>query len=149
MKDYGIIPPFYDDTYRKDIEKATNGKELSDRLKIAINMSCDYYFSNPEDTSLILLHYYNYTLELNDVDVKFDIADAIQNIAFSMGLVDNENGVSPLAKAKVMAVVLSLISFIGGEKHLREIIGTGKEKYREVVKEVLNFILIPAFAKGL
>lgn len=131
----------------KTIDKVSRGKKLSERIEIAINMSCDYYFSHPEATSLLLLHYYNYTLELTDIDVKFDIVDALKNIAFSMGLVENKEGVSVLDKAKVMAVVLSLFSFIGGEKHLRQMIGAGKGEYREVVKEVLKFILIPAFVK--
>ena len=131
----------------KKIEKITRGKILKERLEIAINTCCDYYFSNPETTSLVLLHYYHYTLELNEIDVKFDIADAIKNIAFSMGLVEENDGVSVQVKAKVMAVVLSLFSFIAGEKHLREIIGAEEKEYREVIKEVLKFILIPAFAQ--
>ena len=132
----------------KSIERVIKGKSLKERLEVAINMCCDYYFSNPETTSLILLHYYGFSLELNEIDVKFDIADAIKNIAYSMGLVEDRDGVSVQAKAKVMAVVLSLFSFIGGEKHLREIIGAEKEEYREVVKDVLKFILIPAFVQN-
>ncbi len=131
-----------------NIEKIISGKKLSERLEVAINMTCDYYFSNPETTNLILMHYYNYSLALNEIEVEFNIADIIKNIAFSMGLIENKEGISVKAKANVIAVILSLFSFISGEKHLSEVIGAEKEEYREVVKDVLKFILIPAFVRS-
>ncbi len=132
----------------RGIERVIVGKPLSERLEIAINNSCDYYFSNPETTSLILLHYYNYSLASTEIDAQYDMSDALGNIACSMGLAHNKNDITVQAKTKVMAVILSLFSFIAGQKHLRKVIGAGSKEYQEVVKETLKFILIPAFIQN-
>ncbi|MBU0993253.1 MAG: TetR/AcrR family transcriptional regulator [Proteobacteria bacterium] len=128
-----------------EIETIIKGKPLSTRLEIAINMCCDFYFDYPESTSLVLSHYNSDALSQPDKSVKLDIADAITDIAFSMGLVPHKSNVSLQVKMKVMAVILSLFSFIAGEKHIRQMLGADNQEYREVVKETLRFILIPAF----
>ena len=69
------------------------------------------------------------------------VGDTIQNLAVTA------TGYVIAINEDTVVYTKAVGSFIGGEKHLREIIGTGKEEYREVVKEVLNFILIPAFSK--
>jgi AcrR family transcriptional regulator len=128
-------------------EAVIKGKPLSKRLEIAINMGCDHYFDHPELTSLVLSHYNSDTLSKDDKDVKLDIADAVTSIAFSMGLVSNTASVNLQVKMKVMAVMLSLFSFIAGEKHIRHMLGADDNEYRELVKETLRFILIPAFIR--
>ncbi|OQX60921.1 MAG: hypothetical protein B5M56_10355, partial [Desulfococcus sp. 4484_241] len=55
--------------------------------------------------------------------------------------------ITPEAKARVMAMVLSLFGFISGEPFLRPILDVEKERYAKIVKETLKFILIPAFSQ--
>ena len=128
-----------------NIESVIRGKPLSKRLEIAINLSCDYYFDHPEATSLVLSHYNSDALSKSDDDMQFDIGHAITNIAYSMGLITYKANMNTQVKMKVMAVLLSLFSFIAGEDHIRQMLEVDTGEYREVVKETLRFILIPAF----
>ncbi len=130
----------------KKIEKVIHGKPLPERLEIAINMSCDYLFQNPEITNLILLNYFTNTHNGDAPD--FNFIDIIAGIAISMGLAMDKSKITKQAKARVMAVMLSLFNFIAGERFLSPIIGAEAEEYLSVVKETLNFILIPAFIQG-
>ena len=130
-----------------DIESIIRGKPLSKRLEIAINLSCDYYFDHPEATSLVLSHYNSDALSKSNDDMQFDIGYAITNIALSMGLITYKANMNTQVKMKVMAVLLSLFSFIAGEDHIRQMLEVGTEEYREVVKDTLRFILIPAFIR--
>ena len=130
----------------KNIEKVIHGKPLHERLEIAINMSCDYLFQNPEITNLILLNYF--TNSQNGDTPNFNFIDIIADIAISMGLAMDKKKITKQAKARVMVVMLSLFNFIAGKKFLSPIIGAESEEYLSVVKETLNFILIPAFIQG-
>ncbi len=129
-----------------EIEKIIHGKPLSERLKIAIDMTCDYYFSTPEVTNLVLLNYF--TKPRDEITFDFDIIKIISSIAVSMGLAIKQEQITMEAKARVLAVMIALFNFIAGEKYLRPIIGAGPEEYLGVIKETLKFILVPAFSKG-
>jgi AcrR family transcriptional regulator len=130
----------------KNIEKVIHGKPLRKRLEIAINMSCDYLFQNPEITNLILLNYFTNSQNITPPD--FNFIDIISGIAISMGLAMDKDKITKQTKARVMAVMLSLFNFIAGKKFLIPIIDAESEEYLHVVKETLNFILIPAFIQG-
>jgi AcrR family transcriptional regulator len=127
----------------KRIEKIIHGKPLTNRLEIAINESCDYLFKNPEITNLILLNYF--TRPKGKDIAEFHFIDILTGIAISMGLAMDKDKITKQAKARVMAVMLSLFNFIAGKKYLSPIIGAESQEYLDVVKETLNFILIPAF----
>ncbi|RPJ79172.1 MAG: TetR/AcrR family transcriptional regulator [Deltaproteobacteria bacterium] len=129
----------------KRIEKIIHGKPLPSRLEIAINESCDYLFKNSEITNLILLNYF--TKPKGKDIVEFHFIDIITGIAISMGLAMDKDKITKQAKARVMAVMLSLFNFIAGKKYLSPIIGAESQDYLNVVKETLNFILIPAFVQ--
>jgi hypothetical protein len=55
--------------------------------------------------------------------------------------------VSVQAKARIMAVWNSVLNFISGENFFRPMMDVDHETYRQVVKETLKFILVPAFVK--
>ena len=127
----------------KRIEKIIHGKPLPERLEVAINESCDFLFENPEITNLILLNYF--TRPKGKDIAEFHFIDIITGIAISMGLAMDKDKITKQAKARVMAVMLSLFNFIAGKKFLCPIIDAEDQDYLDVVKETLNFILIPAF----
>lgn len=129
----------------KRIEKVIHGKPLPNRLEIAINESCDYLFKNSEITNLILLNYF--TKPKGKDIAEFHFIDIITGIAISMGLAMDKDKITKQAKARVMVVMLSLFNFIAGKKYLSPIIGAESQDYLNVVKETLNFILIPAFVQ--
>jgi len=130
----------------KTIEQAVHGQSLTHRLEVAIDEMCDYLFDNIEVTRLILFSSFMRSRE-TDEDLGVAISDYISNIAVAMGLAMDKRAITATAKARVMAMVLSLFSFTSGENFLRPILSVDAEEYVEVVKETLKFILIPAFTR--
>jgi AcrR family transcriptional regulator len=128
------------------IEDATSGKSLSIRLEIALDMMCDYLFSHPEVSNLILFGYFNKTDHGVTLDIK--IASYISNIAVAMGLAEDRSRVSAEAKARILAVWNTVLNFISGESAFRPMLKTNRAEYVRVVKETLKFILVPAFTTG-
>jgi AcrR family transcriptional regulator len=126
-----------------EVEKNVRGLSLTKRLEIAIDMMCDYLFSHPEVSNLILFGYFNKTRHGVTLDLR--MSEYISNIAFSMGLSNDKANVSIQAKSRILAVWNTVLNFISGESFFRPLLDTDHENYMQVVKETLKFILVPAF----
>ena len=126
-----------------DVEENVSGKSLPSRLEISIEMICDYLFSHPEISNLILFGYFNKTRHGVTLDIKFP--EYISNIAVAMNLATDKKNVSVQAKARILAVWNTVLNFISGESFFRPMLNTDHPEYIAVVKETLKFILVPAF----
>lgn len=127
----------------KEVERTVSGKSLKDRFAISIDMMCDYLFSHPEISNLILFGYFSKTHHGVTMDLK--IAENIANIAVAMQLAEDRKNVSIEAKARILAVWNTVLNFISAEDFFRPMLQTNHEDYAKVVKETLKFILVPAF----
>ena len=125
------------------VEKTVSGKPLKDRLEVSIDMMCDYLFSHPEVSNLILFGYFSKTRHGVTMDIK--IPQYISNIALAMELAADKKTVTVEDKARILAVWNTVLNFISGEDFFRPMLKTGHENYVNVVKETLKFILVPAF----
>ncbi len=126
-----------------EVERKVSGKSLKDRLEVSIDMMCDYLFSHPEVSNLILFGYFSKTRHRVTMDIK--IPEYISNIAVAMQLAADKKTVSVEAKARILAVWNTVLNFISGESFFRPMLKTNHENYVKVVKETLKFILVPAF----
>jgi AcrR family transcriptional regulator len=131
------------ETQFKIIEKKARGKNLAERLDIAIDIMCDYLHQAPEVSNLLLLGYFSKSR--TDVSLDEKVAGHIANIAIAMGLAMDREHVSPRAKAQIMTLWNAVLNFISGESFFRPILGVGEPEYLDVVKETLKGLLIPAF----
>ena len=127
-----------------EVEKNVSGLSLTNRLEIAIDMMCDYLFSHPEVSNLILFGYFNKTRHGVTLDIR--MSKYVSNIAFAMGLSKDKASVSIQAKARILAVWNTVLNFISGENFFRPMLDTDHKNYMQVVKDTLKFILVPAFA---
>ena len=125
------------------VEKTVSGKPLKDRLEVSIDMMCDYLFSHPEVSNLILFGYFSKTRHGVTMDIK--IPQYISNIALAMELAADKKTVTVEDKARILAVWNTVLNFISGEDFFRPMLKTNHENYVNVVKETLKFILVPAF----
>jgi len=125
------------------VEKTVSGKPLKDRLEVSIDMMCDYLFSHPEVSNLILFGYFSKTRHGVTMDIK--IPQYISNIALAMELAADKKTVTIEDKARILAVWNTVLNFISGEDFFRPMLKTNHENYVNVVKETLKFILVPAF----
>ncbi|BBO78405.1 hypothetical protein DSCW_58220 [Desulfosarcina widdelii] len=125
------------------IERRSRGKDLSDRLDIAIEVMCDYLHESPEISNLLLLGYFSNSKTEVSLDEK--VAGHIANIAIAMRLADDKEHVSPQAKARIMILWNAVLNFISGESFFRPILEVEQSEYLDVVKETLKDLLIPAF----
>jgi AcrR family transcriptional regulator len=126
-----------------EVEKKVSGKSLSTRLEVSIDMMCDYLFSHPEVSNLILFGYFSKTRHGVTMDIK--IQEYISNIAVAMELAADKKTISVEAKARILAVWNTVLNFISGENFFRPMLNTNRADYVKVVKETLKFILVPAF----
>ena len=126
-----------------EIEHHVSGQSMARRLETALDMMCDYLFSHPEVSNLILFGYFNKTQHGVTLDIK--MTEHIANIAVAMDLAKNKKKVSIQAKARILAVWNTVLNFISGESFFRPMLETDREHYIQVVKETLKFILVPAF----
>jgi AcrR family transcriptional regulator len=126
-----------------EVEKKVSGKTLKSRLEIAIDLMCDYLFSHPEVSNLILFGYFSKTRHGVTMDIQ--IPEHISNIAVAMELAADKKTVSIASKARILAVWNTVLNFISGENFFRPMLKTSRENYIKVVKETLKFILVPAF----
>ena len=126
-----------------EVEKKVSGKALKSRLEIAIDLMCDYLFSHPEVSNLILFGYFSKTRHGVTMDIK--IPEYISNIAVAMELAADKKTVSIESKARILAVWNTVLNFISGENFFRPMLKTTRKNYIKVVKETLKFILVPAF----
>ena len=140
-----VIMDISDEVQQKlnEVEKNVNGLSLTNRLEIAIDMMCDYLFSHPEVSNLILFGYFNKTRHGVTLDIR--MSKYVSNIAFAMGLSEDKANVSIQAKARILAVWNTVLNFISGENFFRPMLDTNRDDYIKVVKETLKFILVPAF----
>jgi AcrR family transcriptional regulator len=127
------------------VEKTVSGKPLKDRLEVSIDMMCDYLFSHPEVSNLILFGYFSKTRHGVTMDIK--IPQYISNIALAMELAADKKTVTVEDKARILAVWNTVLNFISGEDFFRPMLKTSHENYVNVVKETLKFILVPAFTR--
>jgi len=127
------------------VEKTVSGKPLKDRLEVSIDMMCDYLFSHPEVSNLILFGYFSKTRHGVTMDIK--IPQYISNIAIAMELAGDKKTVTVENKARILAVWNTVLNFISGEDFFRPMLKTNHENYVNVVKETLKFILVPAFTR--
>jgi AcrR family transcriptional regulator len=128
-----------------EIEDKVKGKSLTTRLEIAIDVMCDYLFSNSEVSNFILFLYFGKTR--GDSSLNFKVSEYISNIAIAMGLALDKKYIPVKAKASVIAVWNSVLNFISGEDFFRPMLDIGHDEYIVVVKDTLKFILIPAFTQ--
>ncbi len=129
-----------------EIEKKVSGLTLTNRLETAIDMICDYLFSHPEVSNLILFGYFNKTRHGVTLDIK--MSEYIANIAVAMELAHDKKEISVQTQARILAVWNTVLNFISGENFFRPMLDTDHNAYIEVVKETLKFILVPAFTRG-
>ncbi len=129
----------------KEIETRVHGKSLARRLEVGIDEMCDYLFANINITRMIMYTSFVRSKDMEISGLGVAISEYISNIAVAMGLAMAKTSITPRAKARVMAMVLSLMGFTSGEEYLRPVLGTDTAEYIRVVKETLKFILIPAF----
>lgn len=125
------------------VEEAVSGKPLKDRLEVSIDMMCDYLFSHPEVSNLILFGYFSKKRHGVTMDIK--IPHYISNIAVAMQLAADKKTITVEDKARILAVWNTVLNFISGEDFFRPMLKTNHENYVNVVKETLKFILVPAF----
>ena len=116
---------------------------MKERLEIAIDHVCDYLFSHPEASNLILYRYFTNKNHEQNADIR--IPEYINNIAVTMGLALDREHISPQAKARVLAVWNSGFNFISGESFFRPMLDVDHEEYINVVKDTLKFVIVPAF----
>ncbi|MBF0117668.1 MAG: TetR/AcrR family transcriptional regulator [Desulfobacterales bacterium] len=128
-----------------EVEKNVKGESLDIRLEVSIEEMCEYLFSNPCISNLILFRSFTKTREDSSIDKK--VPEYISNIAVAMGLAIDKQNITVEAKARVLAVVNAILNFISGENFFREMLDITHEEYVRVVKDTLKFILIPAFSK--
>jgi AcrR family transcriptional regulator len=127
----------------KEVEKKVSGQSLRTRLETSIDLMCDYLFSHPEVSNLILFGYFNKTRHGVTMDIK--IPEYISNIAIAMELAADKKTVTIEDKARILAVWNTVLNFISGEDFFRPMLKTHHDNYIKVVKETLKFILVPAF----
>ncbi|MGD9078633.1 MAG: TetR/AcrR family transcriptional regulator [Desulfobacterales bacterium] len=125
------------------VEKTVSGKSLKERLEVSIDMMCDYLFSHPEVSNLILFGYFSNTRHGVTMDIQ--IQRYISNIAVAMELAADKKTVTVENKARILAVWNTVLNFISGEDFFRPMLKTHHDNYIKVVKETLKFILVPAF----
>ena len=129
----------------KEIEGIVHGKSLAYRLEVAIDVMCDYLFSNPSVAKLVMFGHYLKTRSPGASDER--LFEQVSNIAIAMGLAPSKNGVSATANARVLAVSNAIYSFTAGEPIMRKILRVDHEEYNAVIRDTLKFILIPAFTR--
>jgi AcrR family transcriptional regulator len=127
----------------KEVEQQAQGRSLTRRLEIAIDLLGDYLFMHPEVSNLILFGYFNHQPQEVTIDIK--VADYVVNIAVAMGLAADRQSVSASAKARILSVWNSALNFISAEDYFRPILAIDHEAYVKVVKETLKFLMVPAF----
>jgi len=102
-----------------EIEHLVRGRPIDYRLSKAIDIMCDYLFSRPEASRLILFSYFSKTRHDTVIDDR--MTEHIANIAIAMGLALDKKHVSPAANTRVLAVWNSVINFTAGNDFFNEV----------------------------
>jgi len=141
----GVVQDVFDDLRHKlqEVERVIHGRPFADRMEIAIDLTTDFLFENPEISNLVLLRYFGKTRDESILDIY--VPDFISDIAYSMGLCKNKKAVPKGVSLQILAMMNSIHNFISGEGFFRSMLTMEREEYVSRVKETLKFILIPAF----
>jgi|APSaa5957512622_1039677.scaffolds.fasta_scaffold33571_2 TetR/AcrR family transcriptional regulator, regulator of cefoperazone and chloramphenicol sensitivity len=143
----GVLADINDQIKAKlvEIESEVHGQPIHYRLEVAIDIMCDFLFSNPAVAKLVSTSYFGKT---RAPGIQDDVlVEQTSNIAVAMGLAVDKKDVSAEANARVLAVSNSIYSFASGENSLRRILRVDRDAYIKVVKDTLKFLLIPAFTQ--
>ena len=126
-----------------DVESVIHGKPLKERMEIAINMTIDYLFENPEISNLVLFSYFGKTRQESRSDIQ--VPEFVSGIAKSMNLPMDGKNVSVQARMQVLAIMNAMHNFISGKRFFGSMLDLERKEYIAEVKKTLKFILIPAF----
>lgn len=126
-----------------EVEKNIHGRPLGERIKISINMMTDYLFAHPEISNLVLHRYFSKTRHEMIIDVK--VPEFTGDIARSMGLTSDAKKTPPRGMLEVLTVMNGIHNFVSGENFFRPMVKLDRKEYIEMVKETLQFVLIPGF----
>jgi len=126
-----------------DVENVIRGKPLKERMEIAINMTIDYLFENPEISNLVLFRYFGKTRQESRSDIQ--VPEFVSGIAKSMNLPMDGKKVSVQARMQVLAIMNAMHNFISGKRFFGSMLDLERKEYIAEVKKTLKFILIPAF----
>ena len=129
-----------------DVESVIHGKPLKERMEIAINMTIDYLFENPEISNLVLFRYFGKTRQESRSDIQ--VPEFVSGIAKSMNLPRDGKNVSVQARMQVLAIMNAMHNFISGKRFFGSMLDLERKEYIAEVKKTLKFILIPAFAEA-
>ena len=126
-----------------EVEKNIHGRPLGERIKISINMMTDYLFAHPEISNLVLHRYFSKTRHELIIDVK--VPEFSGDIARSMGLTMDAKKTPPRGMLEVLTVMNGIHNFVSGENFFRPMVKLDRKEYIDMVKETLQFVLIPGF----
>lgn len=126
-----------------EVEKSIHGRPLGDRLNISINMMTDYLFAHPEISNLVLLRYFSKTR--HEMIIDFKVPEFTGDIARSMGLTTDAKKTPPRGMLEILTVMNGIHNFVSGENFFRPMVKLQREEYIDMVKETLQFLLIPGF----
>lgn len=126
-----------------EVEKNIHGRPLGERIKISINMMTDYLFAHPEISNLVLHRYFSKTRHELIIDVK--VPEFTGDIARSMGLTMDAKKTPPRGMLEVLTVMNGIHNFVSGENFFRPMVKLDRKEYIDMVKETLQFVLIPGF----
>jgi AcrR family transcriptional regulator len=129
----------------RDVECIIHGRPLAERLAVSIDVMTDFLFEHPEIPNLILFRYFGRTRE--DALREIEVPEFTADIARSMNLAMDKKRVAPRALLEVLAVMNGIYNYVSGEAYFRSMTGLDRDAYVTHVKEVLKFVLIPAFVR--
>ncbi len=143
-----VIHDLNDETRVKliEIEKKIKGKELTERIDIALEEMFDFLFENPEISNHTIFRYFTQTTTDLDLNIGLSsVPEYISDIAYSMGLSETRREASPEAQMKVIFMMNALHNFVSGEIFFRSIMKIDREEYRRLAKETLKFYNIAPY----
>ena len=126
-----------------EVEKSIHGRPLGERIKIAIAAMTDYLFAHPEISNLVLHRYFSKTR--HEMIIDFKVPEFTGDIARSMGLTKDAKKTPPRGMLEVLTVMNGIHNFVSGENFFRPMVKLNHEEYIKMVKETLQFVLIPGF----
>jgi len=125
------------------VEKSIHGRPLGERLNISIATMTDYLFTHPEISNLVLHRYFSKTR--HDTIIDFKVPEFTGDIARSMGLTMDAKKTPPRGMLEVLTVMNCIHNFVSGENFFRPMVKLDHEEYIAMVKDTLQFVLIPGF----
>ena len=126
-----------------EVEKSIHNRPLGERIKISIAMMTDYLFAHPEISNLVLHRYFSKTR--HEMIIDFKVPEFTGDIARSMGLTKDAKKTPPRGMLEVLTVMNGIHNFVSGENFFRPMVKLDRENYIKMVKETLQFVLIPGF----